>query len=421
MPRLQNEPVLFDENTVLPDWEPTDDEITCALELNTMNSFRSQFRRLRTRFNSFRAMLEAEMNDLAAFTDWAEGYRDRFIEQKSQLLIGSEMEKVPEDVEIITYFDQAYPQQLREIYDPPPVLYIRGDFSFDHSTSISIVGSRSFSDYGRSTAEMFAYQLASWGFTVISGGARGIDSIAHRAALDAGGKTIAVMGSGLDVIFPAENDKLFRRIGEKGALITEFPMGTIPEKYNFPARNRIIAALSRGTLVIEAPEKSGALITADLALQNGREIFAIPGRLTDGRSRGTNKLILDGAHIALDPSDIPVRFGLTVLEGDEVQEEDITAQLRGDEAVVYGATGLEAKEADALVREVGLPAARVLSALLILQTRGIVRELPGSRFVRPVFPSKRLPPSREDDENQIPETESAVCNVVKESCNESDN
>jgi DNA processing protein len=388
---------LFEDINPAPAWERTEDEIACALELNTLNSFRTQFRRLRTKYHSFRAMYEATDRDLAAFPDWATPWRNRFVEQKGQLRPGEEYSRVPKDVAILTYFDNDFPSRLREIYDPPPVIYVRGDLSYDYATSLSIVGSRSYTDYGRGVAEKFAYQLASWGFTIISGGARGIDSLGHRACLAAGGKTIAVLGNGMDVVFPVENRKLFARIAEQGALITEFPMGTVPEKYNFPARNRLIAAMSRGTLIVEAPEKSGALITADLALQNGREVFAVPGRLTDGRSKGTNQLIHDGAHVALDPTDIPIRFGLTVLEGEEPDAECMASRLTGDEAIVYEAVGLEAREADALVREIGIPAARVLSALLVLQTRGLVKELPGSRFVRPVFPLAKPALSQPDE------------------------
>jgi DNA processing protein len=219
---------------------------------------------------------------------------------------------------------------------------------------------------------------------IISGGARGIDSIAHQSALKAGGRTIAVFGSGIDFIFPAENKKLFESIAESGAIVTEFPLGTVPEKFNFPMRNRIISGLARGTLVVEAPEKSGALITAELALQGGREVFAVPGRLTDMRSKGANLLIRDGAHPALDPTDIPLRFGLIVVHTDNPDSGKAAAGLEGDEALVYPAVGLEAKNVDDLVREVGLSAPRMLSTLLILQTRGLIRELPGSRFVRPV-------------------------------------
>jgi len=383
----RNDPMLFKEGRKA-EWEPTEAELAIAVELNTLNTFRSQFRRLKSAFSSFRAMYEAGSADLDAFMGWQPSVRERYVEAVSELRVGTEFSKVPKDVEIITYFDRRYPECVREIYDPPPVLYVKGDLTYDYRASVSIVGTRSNTDYGRTVTEMFSYQLASWGFTVISGGARGIDSIAHRSAMDAGGKTFAVLGCGIDVVFPSENKKLFKVISEKGALVSEFPMGIYPSKYNFPARNRIIAAMSRGTLVVEAPEKSGALITTDLALQNGREVFAVPGRITDGRSKGTNRLIHDGAQVALEPTDICVRYGLTVLEGEEAGSEEVAANLKGDECEVYGVIGLEAIETDLVVRKVGLPAPRVLSALLILQTKGLVRELPGSRFVRPVSVNK---------------------------------
>ncbi len=384
MQPTNEEPGLFSNKNADPVWEPTDDEIACALELNTLSTFRTQFRWLRTKFKSFQAILEAPPDELNVIPERSAFLKKRFIEHRAMLTVGTERAKVPSEVDVITYFDSRYPATLKELHTPPPVLFVRGDLNYEFCSSISIVGTRSFTDYGRQMAEHFAYQLAGWGFTIVSGGARGIDSIAHKSALQAAGKTIAVLGCGIDFVFPRENEKLFDEIAEKGALVTEFPMGSVPEKFNFPARNRLIASLGRGTLIIEAAEKSGALITADHALQTGREVFAVPGRITDGRSRGTNRLIQDGAHIALDSTDIPIRFGLIVIEGASPDSDKAAEQLTGDEALVYEAVGLEAKDTDDIVREVGIPAQRVLAALLILQTKGLVRELPGSRFVRPV-------------------------------------
>jgi DNA processing protein len=366
------------------DWESTPDELACALELNTLSTFRTLFRWLRRKFRSFRSMMDARMDDLDVVPESSAYLKERFLEHRLLLTPGMEMSKLPPDVGIITYFDKKYPESLRELYTPPPVLYVRGDIEYNYSQSMSIVGSRTHSDYGRQMTEHFGYQLAGWGFTIISGGARGIDSLAHKAAINAGGRTIAVLGNGIDIIFPKENEKLFGKIIEKGAIVSEFPIGTVPEKFNFPMRNRLIAALGRGTLIVEAPDISGALITADLALQMGREIFAVPGRITDGRSRGTNKLIQDGAHIALDPSDIALRFGLTVIEGTVPDSGAIAEQLEGDESLVYEVIGLEAKDTDQIVREASLPAPRVLASLLMLRTKGLIRELAGSRFVKPV-------------------------------------
>jgi len=382
---FENFDLSFGVGESLPEWEPTEDELACAVELNLLNSFRSQFRLFRQRFGSFREMLEAPPEMLDFFPSHSLHSKERFLELRKELQVGREYSKIPSGVEVITYFDRRFPASLREIRTPPPVLYVHGNIEFDHSMSISIVGSRTYTDYGRQMAERFAYHLASWGFTIISGGARGIDSFAHKAALDAKGKTIAVFGCGIDFIFPRENKKLFEKMVESGgAVVSEFPVGTVPEKYNFPLRNRLIAALGRGTLVVEAGEQSGALITAELASEMGKDVFAVPGRLTDMRSRGTNLLIRDGAHIVLDPLDIPISFGLVVVKSSNSSGEKAADGLRGDEALVYESVTLEAKTVDTIVQEVGLPASRVLSALLMLQTRGLVRELSGSRFVRPV-------------------------------------
>lgn len=371
-------------------WEPSKLEIALALELNTIPTFRSQFKRLKTRFSNFSDIFRAAPDDLSMFPRAGDRVKTRLLMSMEKIEIGREYEKIPDGVDIITYFDSRYPASLKEVYDPPPVLYVRGKLEYDYSSSICIVGSRIFSDYGRQMAERFSYQLSSWGFTIISGGARGIDSISHQACLNAGGNTFAVFGCGIDVVFPVENRKLFEKIAAAGALVSEFPIGTIPEKYNFPARNRIIAGLSRGALVIEASEKSGALITIDMTSQLGREVFAVPGRLTDMGSRGTNFVIRDGGHLAIDPSDIPVRYGLIVIEGKPDEIRDPALILKGDEAAVYECISLEARSADDIVHESGLNTSRVLSALLFLQTRGLVRELPGTRYVRPV--SSALPP-----------------------------
>ncbi|MFH1676586.1 MAG: DNA-processing protein DprA, partial [bacterium] len=372
----QDPPSLFSDSPDRNEWASGPDETACALELNTLGSFRTQFRKFKTRFKSFREIFEAPYEMFRDIENWADTYKKNFIEKKSKLTVGTELGKITEDIRIVTYFDCDYPEPLRDMFDPPPVLYVRGNISFNFKESISIVGSRDATEYGLMITDQFSHQLSGWGFTIISGGARGIDSTAHRSALNCGGKTIAVFGCGQDVIFPAENAKLFAQIAEKGMIISEFPMGTIPEKFNFPARNRIIAALGRGTLIVEAGEKSGALITAELAAQIGRDVFAIPGRLTDSLSKGTNMLIADGAHPVSCPSEIAERFGLIVAPSNGELSEDVIETLSADEAIVYESVGLEAKNLDSIVREIGLPAQRVISALLMLHTRNLVKELP---------------------------------------------
>ena len=207
-------------------------------------------------------------------------------------------------VKIVPFTDPTYPARLRMIPDPPPVLYLKGEIHREDEKAVAIVGSRSTSDYGRRVARDLCRGLASFGFTVVSGMARGIDGTAHETALNAGGRTIAVLGSGVDRIYPAEHEKLYRRIIENGAVISEFPMGTRPLAFNFPARNRLISGLSLGVVVVEATEKSGSLITAASALEQGREVFAVPGEVGASRSRGGHRLIRQGAKLVETVDDI---------------------------------------------------------------------------------------------------------------------
>jgi len=206
-------------------------------------------------------------------------------------------------INIVTYQDEYYPAKLINIYDRPPFLYVQGSLIKD-DINIAIVGSRIASTYGKYTTEKISRELAGKGLTIVSGLARGIDSAAHRGALFAGGRTIAVLGSGLDVVYPPENKKLFADIIQTGAVISEFPPGTPPRSANFPSRNRIISGISYGVLVVEAGEKSGSLITARLALEQGREVFAVPGSIDASNSRGTNKLIKQGAKLIENADDI---------------------------------------------------------------------------------------------------------------------
>jgi len=210
--------------------------------------------------------------------------------------------------EVLTVFDEGYPENLKNIYDPPVVLYIKGSFKKEDELSVSIVGSRKCTYYGMNMADKIAEQLASAGVTVVSGFARGIDTSAHKGALKAKGRTIAVLGSGLDNIYPVENKPLVEKIIKNGALISEFPMSMPPNKNNFPRRNRLISGLSRAVLVVEAANRSGALITADFALEQGRDVFAVPGTADRLLSMGTNSLIKQGAKLVDSAEDILEEF-----------------------------------------------------------------------------------------------------------------
>ncbi len=205
----------------------------------------------------------------------------------------------------ISIFDKEYPQKLKNIFDPPMKLYVVGDYKILNTFKIGIIGCRKCSDYGKNCAEYFSSNLACRNVTIISGLAKGIDSFAHNSCIEAGGKTIAVIGSGLDIMYPEENKWLFDKIIKTGgAIISEYPLGTKPLKYHFPARNRIISALSDGVLVVEAKEKSGTLITVDFALEQGKNIFVVPGNINSLNSKGTNSLIKEGAKLVQNVADI---------------------------------------------------------------------------------------------------------------------
>ena len=280
---------------------------------------------------------------------------------------------------VLTLADPAYPEPLRHIYGPPPLLYLRGELAAADQWAVAVVGTRRATSYGREVAERLAGELARAGVTIVSGLAKGIDSQAHRGALAAGGRTIAVLGSGPDVVYPAENAALARRIVEQGALVTEHPPGTPPDAANFPARNRIISGLSRGVLVVEAGETSGALITADFALDQGRDVFAVPGNIFWPTSVGTHKLIQQGAKLVRIVDDI-----LQELHLGEVHQQLEMRQLLPEnetEAQLLQLLSVESQHIDELVRRSGLPAHLVSATLTMMELKGMARHVGGMQYV----------------------------------------
>jgi DNA processing protein len=292
-------------------------------------------------------------------------------------------------ISIVTCQDELYPAKLLEVYDRPPFLFVKGSLRND-DINVSIVGSRLASTYGKYTTEKISRELALRGITVVSGLARGIDSAAHRGTLTAQGRTIAVLGSGLDIIYPPENKNLFAAICETGAVVSEFPPGTPPRACNFPARNRIISGMSYGVVVIEAGEKSGSLITARLALEQGREVFAVPGSIDSAGSRGTNKLIKQGAKLVENTDDIleeilpqleriktpetlssPGKDAGTKKESDNISsiDREIMALLSNNRIHI-----------DELINTTGFTPGNVLSSLMKLELNGIVQQHPGKFF-----------------------------------------
>lgn len=261
-------------------------------------------------FGSPKKAWEAKRKDLERVNGLQRDDIDAFLSAKNKAEPKKEIDRAKkEGIKIITFQSEAYPSALSLISDPPLALYVKGEIKKEDRLSMGIVGSRMASDYGKNVTRKFVSELIKAGFTIVSGLAKGIDAEAHRTTLQCRGRTLAVLGSGIDIIYPPENQRLFSEIPFNGAIISEFPFGTPPSKENFPQRNRIIAGLSLGILVVEAAERSGALITARLAIEEGREVFAVPGPITSPLSCGTNKLIKDGAKITDSCSEIIEELG----------------------------------------------------------------------------------------------------------------
>ncbi len=281
---------------------------------------------------------------------------------------------------VVTFNDSNYPAALREIDAPPCLLYAKG-VALDslNTPTAALVGTRRPTHYGVRVAETIARGLASMGVTVASGMARGCDAAAHKGALDAGGVTVAVLGTGVDVVYPRDNAKLYEDIVAKGIVLTEFPMATQPRPYNFPQRNRIISGISKGVVVIEAPFRSGALMTARLALEANREVMAVPGAVTSERSRGTNGLIKQGAHLVESASDVMSVLGFSPVKP-ECQTEKM--ELSVDEAVVWNTLGDEPSHIDTVLDKAGLAPNRAAAILIEMELKGFIRQLPGNRIAK---------------------------------------
>ena len=275
---------------------------------------------------------------------------------------------------LVAWADASYPAALSAITDPPPVLWVRGNPDALTSCAVAIVGSRAGSEYSLSVAERLAGDLASRGIVIVSGLARGVDSAAHRGALAAGGVTVAVLGCGVDVTYPAEHRQLGRDIAETGALISELVPGTPPQQQFFPLRNRIISGLSRAVLIVEAGEKSGSLITARCALEQGREVLAVPGNVLSGRNRGGHALLKDGAKIVESADDILEELGVPSVRtpGPNVPEDPVLAGLPAGETC----------DLDLLSERTGLQSSRLLPRLFELELAGLIRRVGGGRFTR---------------------------------------
>jgi DNA processing protein len=342
------------------------------------------FKRLLDRFGSPEAVFQAARGELLEI----EGIRRHSVQAVLRFRPDPEIERELEELDrleigVLILTDPLYPSMLAHIPDPPPFLYYRGRPAPEDGRSIAIVGSRLSSPYGIKITERLAWSLAKHPLTVVSGMARGIDSAAHRGALMAEGRTVAVLGSGLDVIYPAENKKLFEEIVESGLVCSEYPPGTLPERQHFPARNRIISGMSLGAVIVEATQHSGSLITARLALEQGREVFAVPGSVESFKSSGTHRLIKQGAKLAEHAGDILEEFPYLYSElqagGVETPLEPV---LPSDQKKIWDSLSHDPLHVDQISRETRLGTGLLLSLLLEMELRGIVKQLPGKLFVR---------------------------------------
>ncbi len=301
-------------------------------------------------------------------------YSDYNVDKEAELITRT-------GVKVITLFDKEYPECLKAIYDPPILLYIKGDFRKEDELSVAIVGSRKCTYYGLSMAEKIASELVSHRIVIVSGLARGIDTAAHKGAIKNKGRTIAVLGNGLSHVYPAENKELAEHISHNGILVSEFPMETKPYKQNFPRRNRIISALSKGVLVVEAAQRSGALITADFALEQGRDVFAVPGMADRFSSNGTNALIKQGAKLVESADDILEELGIG---GGEPANKDTGLHPFADscEENIFNILSETPCDIDTIIAKLEMQAQQAKLMLLNMEMKGTIKQLPGKLYVR---------------------------------------
>ena len=281
-------------------------------------------------------------------------------------------------ISVLILPEPKYPKLLREIDQPPPVLYVRGELTQADDFSVAMVGTRKVTAYGQQIARDTSTFLAGHGLTVVSGLARGVDALAHQHALQAGGRTIAVLGSGVDVIYPPEHRMLADAIVENGAIVSDYPMGTQPEGVNFPPRNRIISGLSLATIVVEAGERSGALITAEFAVEQGRDVFAVPGNVLSPMSQGTNRLIQNGAYAMISPQDVLDALGLERV--DEFQAARQTLPANPTEAKILQVLDYEPIHVDVICQAANMPVETVAAALTMMELKGMVQHVGGMRY-----------------------------------------
>lgn len=346
------------------------------------------------RFKTPKAILEASLDDIAEVENVGKEVAKKIVEGRKRIDLDCQIKLIEKNnFSLIPLDSELYPTSLKSIFDPPLVLFVKGEILPQDYFSIAIVGTRLASFYGRTMSEKLSRELAEKGFTIVSGGARGIDTFSHQAALRAKGRTLVVLGCGLDIAYPPENRKLFEEIAEKGAMISEFPLSTRPDKGNFPMRNRIISGLSLGVVVIEAPHKSGALITVTHANEQGREVFSVPGHADSFVSKGTNQLLREGAKLVENADDIieelePILKSkikeLKASQKEPPQKKQISTepQLLEQEAKLYNLFSLGPLDFDDILVKSQLPVSAASAVLTTLELKKLVKQLPGKIFAK---------------------------------------
>lgn len=335
------------------------------------------------------AILKAGRQELLGVPGIGADTADAIVSWEKTVDLAGELRRIEESgVRVLIASDPEYPPLLREIYDPPMVLYVKGTLRPLDRNGVALVGSRLTTPYGQDVARKLAYQLAFTGVTVVSGGARGIDTAAHQGALSAKGRTIAVLGTGINFVFPPENAELFERIAAQGAVITQFPFNRPADKQSFPIRNRIVAGMTQGTVVVEANLSSGALITANFANEYGRHVFAVPGRIDSPRSKGCHDLIKQGAKLCEGVEDVLSEFEYLFPPANRSPSAAETGILPAldlsdpEVRVIDVLTPGTELSTDDVIRSTGLPASAASVALFSLELKRLVRQLPGRRYLR---------------------------------------
>jgi len=341
----------------------------------------ARIRRLLEQFGSLPDAWGASISGLRG-AGLSRALAEQVVYQRDRLDLDAELARLDQiGVQALTWDSPEYPSLLREVYNPPPVLYVRGEITPEDSLSVALVGTRSPSVHGKEAARRLAHDLAENGITVVSGLALGIDGIAHRAALDAGGRTLAVLACGLDQVYPARHRELAARIMAQGALISDYALGVKPEARNFPPRNRIISGLSLGTVVVEAGIKSGALITLRFAIDQGRETFAVPGNIQSRASMGTNQAIQRGhAKLVTCVQDILQELNISMIQ--EQRDARQVLPETADERALWEHLSDEPTHIDELVRASGLPTEKVSATLTLMELKGLTRSVERMSYVR---------------------------------------